>query len=234
MPVKITLILISITFCKSVYGQMSADMLIEKSIAFHDPNDNWKNLKSTLSFTTERPDRSNGKRKVFIDNKKNEFSFWAQYDEGLLNYKISKGKSVAQWNNETNIPENIAKKYRISEDRAIMYRDYYTYLYGMPMKLKDPGTTIHTKVDQVEFYGKKYDKVKVTYAPEVGDDIWYFYFDPETHALEAYQFFHDESKNDGEYILFEELKEIDQVKMPSIRKWYYNKDEKFLATDILN
>lgn len=234
MSTNVYILFFSIFFTISLNGQQTGEQLIDLSIKFHDPQNNWKKFKGHLNFTVERPDKPNGKRKVFIDNKKNEFSFWAQYDEGLLNYKISKGKSVAQWNNETNIPENIAKKYRISEDRAIMYRDYYTYLYGMPMKLKDPGTTIHTKVDQVEFYGKKYDKVKVTYAPEVGDDIWYFYFDPETHALEAYQFFHDESKNDGEYILFEELKEIDQVKMPSIRKWYYNKDEKFLATDILN
>jgi len=233
MLTKLFLFSICLLTCTVLYGQYTADELIDKSISFHDPLNNWNNFKSNLSFTTERPDKVNGKRKVAIDNKSKTFSFWAQYDEGMLNYSVVKEQPKALWNSSTLIPDDIAKKYRISPERAIMYRDYYTYLYGMPMKLKDQGTIVHQEVTQVEFYGKKYDKVKVTYDPEVGDDIWYFYFDPGNHALEAYQFFHDESKNDGEYILFEELKETEGIKIPRIRKWYYNKDEKFLATDIL-
>lgn len=233
MLTKYFLFSICLLTCAILHGQDTADQLIDKSIAFHDPQNNWNSFKSNLSFTTERPDKPNGKRKVTIDNKSKTFSFWAQYEEGILNYSVDKKQPKALWNSSTLIPDEIAKKYRISPDRAIMYRDYYTYLYGMPMKLKDQGTIVHQEVTQVEFYGKKYDKIKITYDPEVGDDIWYFYFDPTTHALEAYQFFHDESKNDGEYILFEELKETQGIKIPRIRKWYYNKDEKFLATDIL-
>ena len=216
-----------------LHGQHTAEQLLDKSIKYHDPTSNWDSFKGQLSFTVERPDRPDGKRKVIIDNKKKEFSFWAKYDEGLLNYKVSKDKPTVLWNNTLLVPGDLAEKYRISADRAIMYRDYYTYLYGMPMKLKDVGTIIHPEVTLVDFYGKKYNKIKVTYDQEVGEDIWYFYFDTNTNSLGAYQFFHDESKNDGEYILFEEMIEIDKIKIPRIRKWYYNKDEKFLATDIL-
>jgi len=233
MTKKSFLLIVCLCTYAIVHSQMTADQLIDKSIAFHDPQNNWKKFKSNLNLTTERPDRPNGKRKVFINNKKNEFSFWAQYKEGLLNYEIKKNTPKALWNGQEMVPDDLAKKYRIATDRATMYRDYYTYLYGMPMKLKDQGTNINQEVTQVEFYGKTYYKVKVTYEPEVGDDIWYLYFNTTTHALEAYQFFHDESKNDGEYILFEELIEMQDIKIPRIRKWYYNKDEKFLATDIL-
>ena len=233
MPIKYFLALTCIVVSLTLFGQQNAVELIDKSISFHDPDNNWKNFNGQLSFITERPDRPDGKRKVSIDNKRKSFSFWAQHEEGLLSYKVDKDQPKATWNGNEEIPEDMAKKYRIATDRAIMYRDYYSYLYGMPMKLKDQGTIVHPEVTQVEFYGKKYDKIKVTYDPEVGDDIWYFYFNPETHALQAYQFFHDESKNDGEYILFDELKETQGVKMPRIRKWFYNQDEKFLATDIL-
>ena len=214
-------------------GQQTATQLLDKSIAFHDPKDNWKTFKSDLNFTVVRPDKPDGKRKVSIDNKTESFSFWATYDTGTLNYQVSKNNGIARWNEQEEIPKDIAEKYRISPDRAVMYRDYYTYLYGMPMKLKDAGTIIDPKVEQVDFYGKKYNRIRVTYEEEVGDDIWYFYFNPTTNALEAYQFFHDKSKNDGEYILFEELKEIQKIKIPRIRKWYYNKDDFFLATDVL-
>ncbi len=213
--------------------QLNADELLNKSIAFHDPNDQWGNFKATLDFLMIMADSSERTRQVFIDNKNQEFKFTGIYKEGELEYKVKNDQPGALWNGKPEIPEDAAKEYRISVDRALLYRNYYTYLYGMPMKLKDPGTQIEKEIKRVRFKGSLYDRMRVTYDPEVGADIWYFYFNPDTHALEAYQFFKDESKNDGEYILFEELKEIEGVKIPKIRHWYYNSDGGFLATDVL-
>ena len=52
--------------------------------------------------------------------------------------------------------------------------------------------------------------------------------------MEVYQFFHNESKNDGEYILLSNLEDASGIKMPKTRAWYYNKDNKYLGTDHLN
>lgn len=229
-------IFLFLLFCISnplLTAQQTASELLQKSIEFHDPQSNWDKFNAELNFKVIVPEKEDTKRKAIINNEKQSFSFFAQYDEGLLVYEVNQAKGTAKWNGSEEISEDVSKKYRISPQRAIMYRDYYSYLYGMPMKLLDAGTIIHPDVEEVKFHGKSYNKIKVTYAPEVGDDIWYFYFNPISNALEAYQFFHDEAKNDGEYILFEELKEIQNVKFPRIRKWYYNKDEKFLATDEL-
>ena len=51
--------------------------------------------------------------------------------------------------------------------------------------------------------------------------------------MEVYQFFHDETKNDGEYILLSGIEIIDGIKMPKVRAWYTNKEEKYLGTDTL-
>ena len=217
----------------TTHGQPSGAELLEKSIAFHDPTGNWPTFKGQLDFVVTRPNKPNGDRTVFIDNKNEHFLFVAKYENGELEYEVDKGSPHTLWNGEESIPEEVAKKYRVTKDRSIMYRNYYTYLYGMPMKLLDPGTQISPEVQEVDFYGKRYYKLKVTYDPQVGKDSWYFYFNTKTYALEAYQFFKDESKNDGEYILFEGLRTIDRIKMPKDRKWYFNKDEKYLATDIL-
>ena len=40
-------------------------------------------------------------------------------------------------------------------------------------------------------------------------------------------------KNDGEYILLSDLETINGIKIPKKRDWYYNKDEKYLGTDML-
>ena len=101
------------------------------------------------------------------------------------------------------------------------------------MKLKNPGTYLDRKVYRKTFKEKVYEVLRVTYKEAVGKDTWYFYFDPETYALEVYQFYHDEENNDGEYIILSGLEEIKGIKMPKIRAWYYNKDDKYLGTDTL-
>ena len=52
--------------------------------------------------------------------------------------------------------------------------------------------------------------------------------------MEVYQFFHDETQNDGEYILLDDLEEVSGIKMPKIRSWFFNKNDKYLGKDILN
>jgi len=128
----------------------------------------------------------------------------------------------------------VLKNNKLSKDRAKMYQDYYTYLYGLPMKLKDPGAIIHAKVERRIFKGNAYLVLKATYKKEVGKDTWYFYFNPKTYAMEVYQFFHDETKNDGEYILLSGEETINRIKIPKKRAWYMNKDDKYLGTDILS
>ena len=84
---------------------------------------------------------------------------------------------------------------------------------------------------------KDYLVLDVTYDQEVGSDVWRFYFDPETYAMEVYQFFKGEAdgegKNTGEYILLEGIQMVEGMKIPKTRAWYYNKDDKYLGTDIL-
>jgi len=106
------------------------------------------------------------------------------------------------------------------------------------MKLRDPGTNINHPVEKKEFQGKQYLVLKATYDAAVGSDIWYFYFDPETYAMEVYQFYKTDDNgqmipNSGEYILLSEEATVSGIKMPKVRAWYYNQDHKYLATDTL-
>ena len=56
--------------------------------------------------------------------------------------------------------------------------------------------------------------------------------------MEIYQFFKtDEQGNlnpdSGEFIMLSETETINQIKLPKVRAWYYNKDDAYLATDTL-
>lgn len=112
-------------------------------------------------------------------------------------------------------------------------RNYYTYLWGLPIKLTDSGTILGKQVEMSEFNSKKAYKLRVSYDPNVGSDVWYFYFDPKSYKLLGYRFYHDEAKNDGEYIYLEDEIKVAGMRLPKVRKWYTHQEDKFLGTDTL-
>lgn len=221
-------------FCKVTLGQsLSGPELLEKSIAFHDPQGQWNVFNGILNVTMTSPDAPDRLSKITINLPQQYFKVSATRDGTTTEYTVDKGKCFIALNGNTNLSSEVLKANKLSCDRARMYKNYYTYLYGLPMKLKDPGTLIHEKVEQRIFKGKTYITLKVTYDKTVGNDTWYFYFNPKTYAMEVYQFYHDESKNDGEYILLSDMETINGIKMPKVRAWYTNKDKRHLGTDTL-
>ena len=230
----IFLILLSLSFGVTLSQELTGPELLDKAIAFHDPGDNWKAFRGTLNINMKTPKSSDRLSNIAIDLPSSKFEVKVTKDGDSYSYKLEGDSCLITLNGSSTISKEDAEKFRLSCDRGKMYRNYYTYLYGLPMKLKNKGTSVHKKVVRKAFKGKEYLVLKVTYDKEVGDDTWYFYFDPNTYAMEVYQFYHDESKNDGEYILLSGMEEINGIKMPKTRKWYYNRDDKYLGTDILN
>ena len=231
---KLTTLLIILIAFKGYSQEITGQQLLEKAIQYHDPNGTWNTFIGTLFVTMETPKSPKRESEITIDLPNQLFSVTATSGKNTSEYHIDKDQIKIGFNGDENPSEAILKKNRLSKDRAKMYQNYYTYLYGLPMKLKDEGTIIHNKVERKTFKGKQYLVLKATYKKEVGKDTWYFYFNPKTFAMEVYKFFHDESKNDGEYILLTEEETINGVKMPKKRAWFMNKDDKYLGTDILS
>ncbi|WP_396632518.1 DUF6503 family protein [Maribacter sp. R86514] len=213
--------------------EMTGKELLERAIAFHDPENNWSTFKGKMLIEMENPKSSMRSTVVEMKLPNNYFKTTVTKDNYVIESELNNNDCTLKLNGSTSIFPKIKDSLNISCDRAKMMKNYYTYLYGLPMKLKDPGTIIDNKVIKKTFKGKEYLVLKATYDEEVGNDTWYFYFDPKTFAMEVYQFFHDESKNDGEYIMLSELITVNGIKIPKVRKWYYNKGDVFLATDDL-
>lgn len=232
MKIKVVFILSILSF-HSFAQEDSAVKLLEKSIQYHDPNNHWETFQGTLWITMKTPKNPDRISKIDIDIPKEYFYVRSKRDTIITEYTVQKDTCLIGFNGDQNPSEALKKQYKLSCERARMYKDYYTYLYGLPMKLKDRGTIIHEKVLRKKFKGKTYLVVKVTYEASIGKDTWYFYFNPKTYAMEVYQFFKDESKNDGEYILLTGTAIVNGIKMPKKRAWYYNKNDVYLGTDIL-
>lgn len=231
---RVILVLFSFFHFGNVVSQeISGEQLLDKAIQFHDPNNNWKAFKGKLFITMETPNANDRVSQISMNLPAEYFKLNWERDENKVMQVLEKDSCTITLNGSSEISEEKIKELRLNCDRTKMMKNYYTYLYGLPMKLKDPGTIIDPKTQTKTFKGKEYLVLKATYEKEVGGDIWYFYFDPKTYAMEVYQFFREESKNDGEYILLSGMESIQDIKMPKSRAWYYNKDDKYLGTDIL-
>jgi hypothetical protein len=231
---NLTTLLLLFASIVSFSQDLTGNELLEKSIQFHDPNNHWSTFKGNLFVTMKTPKNADRKSKININLPKEYFSVVAVRDSIMTEFILDKAACSFSFNGDKNPSEEIKKKYNLNCERAKMLKDYYTYLYGLPMKLKDKGTIIDQKVAKKTFQGKEYLVLKVEYSKEVGKDTWYFYFDPKSYAMEVYQFFKDASKNDGEYILLSGLETINDINIPKNRGWYDNKNNKYLGTDILS
>lgn len=216
---------------------ITPQMLLKKSSAYHDPLNQWPTFKGSFNVAMTTPDGSSRNSKIFIDLLSEYFRLDVEKDDTQSTYIIDKKSCQMLLNGEV-VTKEVAAKSKMECDRGLMYKNYYTYLYGLPMKLNDPGTNIDYKVALKEFKNKSYLVLKATYDKSVGSDAWYFYFNPNSYAMEIYQFFKsDESGKEipgsGEYILLSEEALVGGIKMPKIRAWYYNKDDNYLGTDTL-
>ena len=229
---KLILLLFILCSLTNFSQEITGEQLLNRAIKFHVPNNNWSTFKGTLFVTMKTPNRPKRESEITIDLPKEYFSVKAQTSGNTTTYNVINKNANIKFNG--NIPtEEEKKKYNLNIERANLYKNYYTYLYGLPMKLKDEGTIIHKKVERKKFKEKEYLVLKVTYLKEIGKDTWYFYFDPTTYAMEVYQFFKD-TKESGEYILLSGLEIINGIKMQKNRAWYYNKDDGYLGTDFLS
>ena len=213
---------------------LTATQVLDKSIQYHDPNNNWPTFKGTLHFQQSSPRSTEQRTRIaYLDLPNNHFKLTQITGAETIIREINGKACTNLYNGSPTVPTDIQKKHRLTCERASMYRDYYSYLYGLPMKLKDAGTIIDPLVQSIDFQGKASYAIRVTYEKSVGEDIWYFYFDKTTFALIGYRFYHDEAKKDGEYITLHEETTIEGIKIPKNRYWYYNKDDKFLVADYL-
>lgn len=238
MKILATVIIGLISFQFVIAQDLTGNALLEKAIKYHDPNQNWSTFNGELFVTMSTPNNSNRDSHIIINLQKEFFQVKATRDSVTTTLTLDKDTFTRGLFGNDQPSDQEIKQYNLTKERATLYKNYYTYLYGLPMKLKDPGTIIDTNVERKTFKGKDYLVLKASYDKTTGSDVWFFYFDPETYAMEIYQFFKtDENGNlktdSGEYILLSETTTINGIKMPKIRAWYYNKDDGYLGTDTL-
>ena len=229
----LTLLICLLFSSLTIAQELTPTQLLERSMAFHDPDSKWTKSQFTLVVDMEIPGRPVRSSEIVINNEKGTFDLSVVQSGNLLQWSLDGLDSAEMKVNFRTPTAAEADSLSLTADRARRWRNYYCYLYGLPMKLTDNGTNIQDGVMQTTFMGKDVLALKVTYDEAVGSDVWYFYFSPDTYAMVGYRFYHDEAKNDGEYIVLDGMSIHNGLRIPKDRTWYTNAEDKLLGTDML-
>ncbi len=214
-----------------VAAQPTAEELLDRSIAYHDPAGRLLGGAHRLRFLETRPEGTDRHSEVLIDIPTERFEMVRKGEHRIAGV-MAPGRCEMTLDGRSELSDKEREKHRLSCDRLRLMRNYYLYLWALPMKLHDPGTQLGA-VTATNFVEQQVWGLRVTYEEAVGKDIWYFYFDRQSAALVGYRFYHDESKNDGEYIVLEGEVEAAGLRLPKSRSWYTHHDDRLLGTDTL-
>lgn len=209
----------------------SGEQLLEKSISYHDPEGKWSTLKTHLYLSSTD---TAGKENLFeleMDNAVGYFCHITHEDGKEIVKGISNGKEFFLIDGKKEFNEEDGKKYGLDSKSVKWVHSFYGYLYGLPMKLMDKGANISDTISTENFNGKTYKTIHVNYDPGMGKELWTFFVNPKTSAVEAYRFMFN--KDEGEYVLLDETLTIEGLKIPKVRKWYLVKGNKYSGTDNL-
>jgi hypothetical protein len=227
--ISLLLLLLPLTLA----AQSTGAELIDASIKYHDPENSWPTAALILGFNDTRPGKANRQAGFSFNNSTGVACVTREMDGHKITWHVVNDDCRFEIDGRFEPTEEEIKQYNLTKERALMMRNYYLYLWGLPMKLKDPGTLIDPEIQEKSFNGQLTKAVKITYEEDIGSDIWYFYFAPDSNELIGYQFYHDEEKGDGEYITLSGMEEVDGMRIPKSRSWYINADSTLLGTDHL-
>ena len=210
----------------------AAEELIARSIAYHDPAGLWDTGEIALRIMESRPNGVARTVEVGMAPGSGAMEVRRETDAAVVSFAVS-GEAIL-WravDGNEELDEAALGEHGLDAERVMWLRNYYLFVWGLPMKLRDPGTIVDPEPVMDSFGGQDALKVRVTYDPEVGGDTWYFYFHPETARMIGYRFYHDESANDGEYIHLDGEIEGGGLRLPAKRSWFFHQGEEFLGED---
>ncbi|MBL7872645.1 MAG: hypothetical protein JNM78_13600 [Cyclobacteriaceae bacterium] len=213
-PNHIVLLTLLMLFTQCKKREFSAADILEKSIAYHDPTNKWPLLKAHMNF-----EEIHMKDSVEVVR---ETQIWIDNSTGY--FKINRGGDEIHG---VAMDSCFIEKGNSNCDQAKRMRNYYVYLWGLPMKLKDSGTLLKNEFIDTHWVGEPAYQVQVDYE----EDTWYFYFNKVNFKLIGYSFVKKDGS--GENILLSDEVKVAGLKLPQKRSWYTLDTNKFLGTDIL-
>jgi uncharacterized protein DUF6503 len=228
-----TLVVLLLAGCTTPDPRSDAEILVAKSISFHDPDGSWYLRPHRLDLAETRPGGPARMTGIHIDPFERSFGLRQDREGGRVEGYVDPDNCFATVDG-VEPDSTVASRWRLTcPDGLMWWRDYYEYVRALPMKLIDEGGRLEPTVVDTTFMDAPVRQVKMTYDPDIGSDIWYFYFDPGTAQIVGARFYYDEEAGDGEYLIFDGTVEAAGMRLIQSVAWYTNTGDRYLGSDSL-
>ena len=126
---KNTIILLVLFISIASFAQkITGDKLLEKSINFHDPTGNWETFHGELVVIMETPEGTPRKSKIKINHPSQYFSVETARDSIVTKQIVNKEVCSFAINGNTNLSEELIKKYSLNCKRARLQFKLYFFI----------------------------------------------------------------------------------------------------------
>lgn len=197
-------IIIIAALISSCSNTITAEQVITDSINYHDPMSKWSTLNATLRFDS---------RFSFNDSVPEDMLLTFNNAEQSFTYHNTDRAVKLHYTPDTCLQET-------TNGNCLGYSwtyGFYPFIWGLPMKLKDPGVQPNKSLKSTKFNKHIVWEVQVNYTAE---NYW-FYFDKQDYQLRGFKFIKNDSTKKGEIIVLNELFEINGIKLPKHRTWLH-------------
>lgn len=213
---------------------LSANDVLTRSIAYHDPEGRWGRGTFEITEVAIPPSGPAHRNVLLFDNARSRFELRTSLEGRPVTLVVQDDQVLAtRVDGKTDLSAEELERYRLKPVQVLSRRNRDLFLWGLPMKLRDPGTRLDPQVKETRFAGRAAYQLRVTYDAAVGRDTWYFFFDRGTCALVGHRYHHDEAARDGEYAVLSGEVSGAGLRLPRVRKWYANKDDQPIITHTL-
>ncbi|MDD7884918.1 DUF6503 family protein [Flavivirga sp. 57AJ16] len=120
-----------------------------------------------------------------------------------------------------------AKDTTAYKGNAKFYYNLMFYFYAMPFVLADDGI-IYKEAEPLEFEGKSYPGIKISYESGVGEspeDEYVLYYDPETNQMAwlsyTVTYFSKEKSKKFKFIKYSDWQTVEGLLLPKTLTWYH-------------
>ena len=229
------LLLLGIMSCQTAQHQAGSEarQLLERSMAYHDPESTWSTGEIELKVVEERPDTTTRYTNLTFNNPHDKFILQQRRGDVHIVRMVSADTCVHKINHSEQFSPETAAVYHVDCEYSRMLKDYYTFLWGLPMQAGNSGGILEPGIDTVQYLGESLLKIRLVYEEPEGNDTWDLYFSPSTSALSGYAFYHGSDTLSGEYIRLSGELAIGKIRYPAERSWYKTKDSTYLGKDLL-
>lgn len=223
-----------IAACHNPRPVMDGEDLLKKSQAFHDSLGKWPQAQLELHLQEPRLANPGRYSQIKLDNQDNYFKLQRNRDQNISQHILNgDGSKKVLLNGEEVIDSALIQKYRLDPGRNEGYRNYYYMMLGLPMSLDSNWVEKIGEAKMVHFAHQDAYKIPITLKKAVFSKEWILYLHDQDFRVLGLDMRAEEAESRGERKYFDQLIEIQGMKIPRFRHWHDLEDESYLGSDMI-